>query len=322
MIYSIGIDLGGTFIKFGLVRSDGQLMYENTLPTEANTNKEQVINSLISAVNLVKKFAFTHDITVVGIGVGTPGIIDSTHRIILSAGNINGWKDVALSDILEQACGLPVSINNDANLMGLGEQTFGIARNCSDVLFLTIGTGIGGAIIINNKLFGGYKNRGSELGHIPLFSDGITCSCGSIGCLEAYASTSALLKQFEDKCFDAGVHITEELTGKRFIQLYKEGNILASETLNNHFRYLGRGVAGLINIFSPQRVVLGGGISEAGSFYIEGVQREVDHFVVSDCAIHTQLCAAQLGNKAGILGAAQWAFNCYQNAYSYKTTYY
>jgi glucokinase len=308
--YAIGIDLGGTFIKFGLVRSDGQLMYESILPTEANKTASAVIANLISAVKQAQEYAQEQGVVPFGIGIGTPGVIDRTYRVVLEANNIVGWKNLNLADSIEQVCGLPVWINNDASMMGLGEQAFGAARNYSDVLFLSVGTGIGGAIIINNKLFGGYDNRGAELGHTPLYSDGVSCSCGNIGCLEAYASTTALIQQFENRCMIAGIGFSEKITGKLIVKLYQEQHPIAVESINVHCRFLGRGIAGLVNIFSPQRVVLGGGISESGSFYIDNIKAEMSRYVVASCAVNTDVCAAQLGNKAGILGAAQWAFLC------------
>jgi len=308
MKYTVGIDLGGTFIKSGLVSDDGQLLYESILPSEADTNAGQVIDNIILAVKKVQQSAEANGIVPVGIGVGTPGIVDKAYRIVIGAAeNIVGWTNVPLADRIEEACELPVWINNDANMMGLGEQAFGAARGCSDVLFLTVGTGIGGAIIINDKLFGGYDNRGTELGHIPLFADGVACSCGSVGCLEAYASTTALVMQFEKKCQKLGIIFNEKISGKLIIKLFHENHPLAIESVNEHCRYLGQGIAGLVNVFSPQRVVIGGGISEAGDFYIAKIKNSFQRYVMPDCAVNTEICAAQLGNRAGVLGAAQWA---------------
>jgi len=305
--YAIGIDLGGTFIKFGLVRLDGYLLYENKVPTEANNCALKVISNIIFAVQEVQNYATNQNIDIIGIGIGTPGIVDKTHRIIIgSANNINGWHNIKLADEIEAVCQLPVTINNDANLMGLGEQAFGAAKNYSDVLFLTIGTGIGGAIVIDNKLFGGFDNRGSELGHIPLNLDGIKCSCGSIGCLEAYASTNALIRNFKTKCKDQGIIFSTEITGKLIVKLYLENHKVAIESINEHCNFLGRGIAGLINLFSPQRVVIGGGISEAGPFYIEKIKKSINDSVIKSCNVNTEICVAGLGNKAGILGAAKW----------------
>lgn len=309
MKFAIGVDLGGTSIKYGLVDQEGQLFYENVIPTMANEGADVVIQLLISAVKDVQQYAARNKIFPVAVGIGTPGIVDRTNRIVLGgADNIVGWLQVPLSERIEEACQLPVFINNDANLMGLGEQTFGIARDCSDVLFITVGTGIGGAIIINGKLFGGYDNRGTEMGHIPLFADGIPCSCGSIGCLEAYASTNALIQQFKELCDRSAIYFDEEITGKLITELYQQNHPVAVLALNNHCRYLAHGIAGLVNIFSPQKVIIGGGISGSGAFYIERIKKYFDMYVMPDCAVNTKICAATLGNHAGLSGAAQWAF--------------
>ncbi len=308
MNYTIGIDLGGTAIKYGLVSAEGILVFEGQLPTQADCGAETVVKNIVKAVKNVQDKADGLKLSVVGIGIGTPGIVDKTNRIVLGgADNIVGWSQVYLADKIEEACQLPSSVSNDADLMGLGEQTYGAAKDCSDVLFLTIGTGIGGAIIIDGKLFGGYDNRGTELGHIPLFMDGISCSCGSVGCLEAYASTSALIQQFNDKCNKLNTSFGDEITGKLISEFYHHNNSIAVECLTNHWAYLGRGIAGLVNIFSPQRVVIGGGISESGVFYLKNLEKEFRKYVMPDCAVNTQLCLAELGNKAGILGAAKFA---------------
>lgn len=309
MKYAIGVDLGGTNIKYGLLDEQGKLIYEKIMPTEAEKGAERVIQHLISAVKNVLKFAGKNNIVPVGIGIGTPGIVDRTHRIVLGgADNITGWTQVPLAQRIEEVCQLPVFVNNDANLMGLGEQTFGGAKDCSDVLFITVGTGIGGAIIINGKLFGGYDNRGTEMGHIPLFADGIPCSCGSIGCLEAYASTNALIQQFRELCDQSGISFDKEINGKFIVKLYQQKHPVAVQSLHQHCRYLAQGIAGLVNIFSPQKVVIGGGISVSGTFYIENIRKYFDRYVMPDCAVNTSICAATLGNHAGISGAAQWAF--------------
>jgi glucokinase len=314
MKYNIGIDLGGTAIKYGLVSTNGQLIFESQLPTQADCGAEAVILNIIKAAKMVQQKALELNIELLAIGIGTPGIVDKTNRIVLGgADNIVGWINVMLADKVEEACQLPTYISNDANLMGLGEQAYGAAKDCSDVLFLTVGTGIGGAIIIDGKLFGGYDNRGTELGHIPLFMDGIPCSCGSVGCLEAYASTSALIQQFEDRCKQLNTKFDGEITGKLIANFYKNNNSIAVECLNNHWAYLGRGIAGLVNIFSPQRVVIGGGISEAGDFYLKNLDKEFRKYVMPDCAVNSQLCLAQLGNKAGILGASKYAFSSIKN---------
>lgn len=306
--YAIGIDLGGTFIKFGIVSRTGDVLYDGIMESNARSSAGNVIRNLIKAINECQRFAQEQALTIQGVGIGSPGIIDKTYRVVLGgAENIEGWFNLHLADRIEPEVNLPVFLNNDANLMGLGEQAFGAARDCTDVVFLTVGTGIGGAVVIDGKLFGGYNNRGTELGHIPLFADGLFCSCGSIGCLETYASTTALVNMFVKRCQLTGVRLSEEVNGKLISRLYCENHPVAVEVFNEHFHYLGHGIAGLVNIFSPQRVVIGGGISESGDFYIAGVNDAFRKYVMPDCALNTTICAAALGNRAGMLGAARWA---------------
>ena len=234
-----------------------------------------------------------------GIGIGTPGVVDN--GIVLGgADNLDRWENIDLGTIFSDKFNIPVLVDNDANVMGLGETTFGSAKDCSDVIFITVGTGIGGAIVINGQLYGGYKNRGGELGHLTIQHDGIYCSCGGRGCLEAYASTSALIKQYADK---TGKDV-KEIDGRYIIQRYKENEPEAVSCLNEHTDYLGHGVAGFINTFAPQKVVIRGGISEAGQFYIDMIKETAFKYAMPDCATNTDIVAASLGNNAGCLGAA------------------
>lgn len=309
--YAIGIDLGGTSIKYALITNDGEFLFQGKLPSLANVSAEAVIGQLVHAIEAVKGFAAKEGYEVMGIGIGTPGIVDATCRIVLGgAENIKGWEQLPLADILEKSVGLRVLLSNDANLMGLGETMYGAGKGATDVVFLTVGTGIGGAVIIDGKLFSGFGGRGTELGHVPLIANGERCACGSVGCLEHYASTSALVRRFEKVSVEnSRSYLGKEINGELIVQLYKEGDRLATECLEEHCDYLGHGIAGFINIFSPQRIVIGGGLSEAGDFYIEKVSRYAGRYAIADCATNTQIMAAHLGNKAGSIGAASLVFS-------------
>ena len=247
--YAIGIDLGGTSVKYALIDNNGVFHFQGKLPSNADVSAEAVIGQLIKAVNEVKNFAEAKGYTIAGIGIGTPGIVDCTNRIVLGgAENIQGWENLKLADRMEKESGLPTQLGNDANLMGLGETMYGAGNGATHVIFLTVGTGIGGAIVIDGKLFNGYANRGTELGHVPLIANGEHCD------------------------------------------------------------FLGHGIAGFINIFSPQSVVIGGGLSEAGDFYIQKVSEKALRYAIPDCAVNTEIMAASLGNKAGSIGAASLVF--------------
>lgn len=305
MEYAIGIDLGGTSVKAALVDELGGTFFENVLPSFASVSASAVLGQLAKAASALREKADANGWTVRGIGLGTPGIVDETNRMVLGgAENISGWENIDVATPLEERTGLPVVIGNDANMMGIGETRYGAAKGCTHVVFLTVGTGIGGAVIIDGKLFSGYANRGTELGHVPLIADGEQCACGATGCLEHYASTSALVRRFSELAKEQSPVSDTPVNGEMIVRLYQEGSPVAVRCMNEHFFYLGRGIAGFINIFSPQRVVIGGGISEAGPFYIEEIRKVVRQQVMSSCAVNTEIVASSLGNRAGLVGAA------------------
>ena len=307
MKQAIGIDLGGTSIKYALVSETGETRFEGKLPSRADQSASHVLEQLMRAVDTVRSVAAGEglDGDIAGIGLGTPGIVDTTGRIVLGgAENIVGWEQIDVATPLEQHTGLKVCVGNDANMMGLGETRYGAGRGCTHVVFLTIGTGIGGAIIIDGQLFSGYANCGTELGHTPLIANGERCNCGAIGCLEHYASTSALVRRFSTLAKRQEITLDAPVDGELIIRLYHEGFPLAVECMDEHFYYLGRGIAGFINVFSPQRVVIGGGICESGDFYMKELRRVVAKNVIRDCAVNTEIVRAELGNRAGFIGAA------------------
>lgn len=305
MEYAIGIDLGGTSIKYALVDKAGNASFEGKLPSCASVSASAVIEQLIKAATTVRDEAAKRNWVIKGIGLGTPGIVDETSRIVLGgAENLVGWENLDVASPLEEQLHLPVVMGNDANLMGLGETKYGAGGGCTNVVFLTIGTGIGGAVIIDGKLFNGFANRGTELGHVPLIATGERCACGAVGCLEHYASTAALVRRFSALAAERGVTFDTEVDGELIVRLYHEGFPLAVECMNEHFFYLGRGIAGFINIFSPQRIVIGGGVAESGAFYVEEIKKVVKENVIADCALNTEIVVARLGNKAGLIGAA------------------
>lgn len=309
--YAIGIDLGGTSVKYALIDNEGVFHFQGKLPSKADISAEAVIGQLVTACKEAMASAQQLGVTIEGIGIGTPGIVDETNRIVLGgAENIKGWENLNLADRIEAETHLPVQMGNDANLMGLGETMYGAGQGARNVVFLTVGTGIGGAVVIDGKLFNGFANRGTELGHVPLIANGEPCACGSIGCLEHYASTSALVRRFNKRAAEAGRSFSgEEINGELIVRLYKEGDKLATECLDEHCDFLGHGIAGFINIFSPQRIVIGGGLSEAGDFYIQKVSERAHRYVMADCAVNTRIMAASLGNKAGSIGAASLVFS-------------
>ena len=308
MKYSIGIDLGGTNIKYALVAKDGEIIYSSKAPTQADKSKEVVIENISKCCQELLEYAKNKNIDVIGIGLASPGVIDD--GIVLGgAENLPDWENLPLGDIIGKQFEKPIFIYNDANMMGLAEVRFGDVPDIKDAVFLTVGTGIGGAMVLNGQLYGGHRNRGAELGHITINSEGTKCSCGSIGCLEEHASVAALIRYYKELLGEEKVNSLPEINGEYIVQRFHEKENEAIKAFDIHFNYLSMGIAGFINIFSPQKVIIGGGISEAGSFYIENIRERVAKFVMKETSVFTQIDVAKLGNSAGLMGAAAIVFD-------------
>ncbi|MDD2474472.1 MAG: ROK family protein [Dysgonamonadaceae bacterium] len=305
--YAIGIDLGGTFVKYALVSETGNILFDGKLPIGSSATREDTLSIIEQSIKNVVDKAVEKDCKLKGIGIGTPGVVDNG-VVLGGADNLDRWENIDLGTIYSSKFNMHVYVDNDANVMGLGEVTFGAAKDCTDVIFITVGTGIGGAIVINGQLYSGFKNRGGELGHLTIKHDGIDCNCGGRGCLEAYASTSALIQQYADK---TGKDVNE-INGHYIIQRFKENEPEAIACLKDHTEYLGHGIAGFINTFAPQKVVIGGGISEAGQFYIDMIKEVAFRYAMPDCAVNTDIVSALLGNNAGCLGAASLVFKTHK----------
>jgi glucokinase len=306
MKYAIGIDLGGTFIKYGLVDETGTICFHGKTPSGAQVSSERIIAQILSATGIAGEYARLHELHVAGVGIGTPGIVDAeTGRVLGGAENLAGWENIPLADIIARETQWTASVDNDANVAALAESVFGAARGCPDAIFLTVGTGIGGAAVINGHLYRGYQNRGMELGHVPLFVDGETCACGAVGCLEHYASAAAMVRRFKKRYSGSD---DRHIDGEFIVKLYHEGDAAAIASINENCRYLGRAIAGFINIFSPMKVVIGGGLADSGDFYLEKIRYEVARQTIRECAVNTAIERAILGNSAGCIGAATKIF--------------
>ena len=302
--YAVGVDLGGTFVKVALVSDIGEIVFTNKLPIGNQASKDTILNTIESIIQMAIDKANNEQLNVIGIGMGTPGIVQD--GVILSGSeNLSEWENIDLSSYYSQKFDLPVLVDNDANLMGLGEFYYGAAKGCTDVVFLTIGTGIGGAVIVNGELYGGYQNRGAELGHIVVEHNGPDCNCGGRGCLEIYASTTSLIKDYANR---TGKDI-KDLNGHYIIKRFQENEKNAVNCLQQHTDYLGHGIASFINTFAPQKVVIGGGISDAGQFYIDMISKAAIRYMMPSCGSNTEIVGATLGNNAGSLGAAALILN-------------
>jgi glucokinase len=307
MMNAIGIDIGGTNIKYALVSEQGEILFESIRKTESDPVVFRVLENIKKSIHEIIGFAEKNNLPIAGIGVGAPGIID--HGLVTAClGNLPELEGMPLGQLLNDHFSLPVKVDNDASLMGLAELRFGAAKGLTDVIFLTIGTGIGGAMVLNGSLYGGYQNRGGEFGHIHVASNGRKCTCGAVGCMEAMASVTALIEEYKSLLPE----FAREPDGKEIVAQYQLNQEAALIAMNRHFDYLGTGIAGLINVFSPQKIIIGGGITEAGSFYTDQIRKNSLGKAMKETSGQTTIEAAMLGNKAGFLGAAALIFNSFR----------
>ncbi|MEA5595374.1 ROK family protein [Rivularia sp. UHCC 0363] len=286
----IGVDLGGTAIKLGRFTSDGACLKSLTVNTPQPATPEAVVTAIVDAIAIVDPQG-----NAVAIGVGTPGPADAAGRIAKIAINLPQWRNVFLADILEAKIGKPTIIDNDANCAGLGEAWLGAGRYYKNFILLTLGTGVGGAIFLDGKLFSGSFGSAGELGLIGLIPDGPQCKSGNQGSLEQHTSIVAIRRRTGKEPAELGA-------------LAKAGDAEALKFWQEYGSDLGIGVTSLIYVLTPEAVVIGGGISASFEFFLPSMKAEIERRVMPTSRVDLQIIKAQLGNGAGMLGAAKLAF--------------
>ena len=266
---AIGIDIGGMSIKGAAVDSNGKVYEPFSMPFAKNESGETIIRNL--AV-LVKKYINENDLEgkIAGVGIGCPGSLDVKNGIVNYANNL-GWNNLPITKIMQETLPYPVRIINDANAAALGEARYGAGKSYSNIILLTLGTGVGGGIIVDNKLYEGNEGKGAELGHMVIQVDGEPCSCGRKGCFEAYASATALIREAKkamlldkESLLWNLVPDIESVGGRVIFEAIKQGDKTANKVFENYIKYLGEGILNYCNIFRPDAIVLSGGIANAG----------------------------------------------------------
>ena len=285
----IGIDLGGTAIKLGRFDAEGQCLQSLTVKTPQPATPEAVTTAMVAAIAAVDPDHQTR-----AIGVGTPGPADGAGRIARVAINLSGWQDVPLANWVEDKTGRPAVLANDANCAGLGEAWIGAARGYQNVILLTLGTGVGGAVILNGQLFVGHTGAAGELGLITLDPQGPPCNSGNQGSLEQHCSIQAVRRQ-------AGCEPGE------LAERAKAGNPEALAFWQQYGRNLGAGLASLIYVLTPEAIVIGGGISAGADLFLPTAIAEMERRVLPSSRENLTILLAALGNQAGTVGAAKLA---------------
>ncbi len=301
----IGVDLGGTNLRTALISPSGDILFKQKEATEAAQGHARVIAKLIDHIRQQQEFARKVGRTVVGVGVGAPGVIHAHRGVVVTSPNFPDWDNLPLKQELESAVGIPVSIENDANAAALGEQWRGAAQGIKSMIFLTLGTGVGGGIVLDGKIWHGADGMAGEVGHMTILPDGRRCGCGNRGCLEMYASSRGIVLNYQERIRAQGhSEPLSSLTSSAVYQAASKGDPLAARVMEEMGRYLGIGIANLINIFNPEMVVIGGGVKDAWPLFIEATRDEVRERAFAYPAERTRIVPSVLGDEAGMIGAA------------------
>lgn len=301
-----GVDIGGTNVKIGLVDRNGFVFEKSMIKTQPDPTGEKVFCDI---KNEILRLIKDKDVNLLGIGMGIPGLIDEKNGTVICSGNLH-WLNVDAVSYLKSQFSVPIKIANDANVATLGEAKFGTGKNYSDLVLLTLGTGVGSGIIIDGKLFSGNCSAGAEIGHMIIHPHGNECTCGGRGCFETYASATALKKatrkamqEHKDSAMWQ-IGTVEHVSGKTAFEFYDK-DIYAKQVVDEYIDNLSVGIINVANIFRPQAIILGGGISLEGEKLLNPLnQRLKRHIFAKDLGPQVDLLLATLKNDAGFLGAS------------------
>ena len=315
MLY-IGIDVGGTTAKAGVVDEAGQILYKSSCKTGIERDFEDIAADMAELCRHIVRESGHEMAEVAAVGVGIPGEQSPKTGLVAFCNNL-GWVDVPLMQHLRDALGLPVYVDNDANVAALAESAFGASRDVKSSILITLGTGVGGGIVRDQRIHTGAHGVGGEIGHMVVVVDGEPCNCGHRGCWEKYASATAIIRM--------GRALTEEkpdcalarqmggdaanLNAKAVLDLAKAGDADCAGIFETYVKYLCVGLANLINIYDPDMLVLGGGVAHAGDFLLDAVRAALGDYVYCPALSWARVELARLGNDAGIIGAAMLGRN-------------
>jgi len=299
----IGIDLGGTNIKVGIVEN-GRITHKESNPMDLSWSFEQTVVKIAAMVKSVAEKAGTDIRTIGPIGIGSPGLVDVSKGEVVYSNNIK-WKNAPLAKELEASLGVKVKMHNDAKAAALGEAVYGAGKDYKTVALLTLGTGVGGGVIRDGKIDDAQIAAGALFGHVSIDYEGRLCTCGRKGCLEAYASATALVSDFTAAATKSKIPDKyKSIDGKVIFDLYRKGDNLAKNAVENYVKYLGEGIVSIINICCPDAVILGGGISGAGDVLVAKLEEYTKSRIFGAELIKVKILVSCLGNDAGIIGAS------------------
>lgn len=311
----LGVDLGGTKILTAVANSQGKMLSRDHSITPAQKGHKAVIQSILESVHRALGRADVAISDLIVVGVGAPGLLNPETGILFTSPNLPGWRDVPLRDIIQEKLGKKTFLINDANAAALGEFYFGAARGARNFIYITISTGIGGGIVIDGKIYSGAIGAAGEVGHMTVDDDGPICNCGNRGCWETLASGTALAREARHR-IEEGVRTSileyadgdvEKVNPQVINSAARQGDSLAKELIGRTGYYVGVGLANLVNIFNPELIVIGGGLSNIGDMLFEPAFKVAGERAYREAFQAVRFASAELGRNSGVLGAAAFA---------------
>ncbi len=308
--YYIGLDIGGTSVKGGIIDIEGNTIVKQEIMTESKFGTLHILDNIEKLKNNMLVSANLTEDDCVGIGMGLPGIVDNEENIVVFSNTLK-WSNFDVKKEFGKRTTLPIKIDNDANLATLGETLFGSGKGAKHAILLTLGTGVGSGFVLNGKIYSGNKGCGAEFGHSILVKNGDKCACGRLGCVEAYASATAFIKYSQKLLSEnpqsailESIENLDDVTPK-IVFSYKGKDQTADDIINRYISYLADAILQLCDTLRPEVIMLGGGVSNAGNALIEPLQKIVDERIfASNLAPKVPIKKATLGNDAGYIGAA------------------
>lgn len=308
----IGIDLGGTTAKFAILTNEGEIQQKWSIVTDITDKGTHIVPAIVESINeQLEKYQLSPE-DFIGIGMGSPGTVDRTEGTVIGAYNLNWTTSQPVKQLIEEGTGIPFAIDNDANVAALGERWRGAGENEDDVVFITLGTGVGGGIIAGGRLVHGIAGAAGELGHITVDPEGYDCTCGKKGCLETVASATGVVRLARDLSNEYSgdsklkysIDDGQLITAKDVFDLAKENDKLAVSVIDKVAYYLGMACGSVANVLNPSTIVIGGGVSHAGVFLTDQIKTYFDQFTYPTIRKTTKIRLAELGNNAGVIGAS------------------
>ncbi|WP_047980092.1 ROK family glucokinase [Ornithinibacillus contaminans] len=311
----VGVDIGGTTVKIGFLQNSGDIIEKWEIPTNTANSGLSIVDDIWDAISQKAMALSISQAHILGIGVGAPGFIDSKTGYVYEAVNI-GWKDVELAEQLSSKSGLPVFVENDANIAVLGENWLGAGKNSEDVIAITLGTGVGGGIIAGGKILNGVNGTAGEIGHITVDPNGYSCNCGRKGCLETLASATGFVRQAMNIIdTNTSSKLAERyrkngtVTAKDIFELAQQGDMDSRGIITHTAEVIGLAISNLTMTLNPSKVLVGGGVSKAGDQLLEPIKQAFKKYALPRTFEACEVRIAELGNDAGIIGAASLVKN-------------